>query len=98
MKITTTSRKLKVTAVIDSAPLAALKAIPDNAPPRCELVVKVDGQNFTADISSKTLRKAVRTLTESGIANCTCIIQGTLAGNDRIEEAGLVCNVKEPVK
>jgi hypothetical protein len=40
------------------------------------------------------VRKAVKTLTESGADNVVLLIQGTLTAGNRIEEAGLVANVK----
>ena len=66
LKLTTTARKLKVTMMIDAAPFAALRAIPDSAPSRTELMVAVAGRTVTADLATKSVRKAVKTLTENG--------------------------------
>jgi hypothetical protein len=94
MKIATTARKLKVTAVIDAAPFVELRNIPDTAPSRTELIITVDGRPISADLATKSVRKAVKTLTESGADNVVLLIQGTLTAGNRIEEAGLVANVK----
>jgi len=93
MKIATSARKLKVTAVIEAAPFARLH-IPDTAPARTELVIKIDARLFSVDLATKSVRKAVKTLTESGADNVILLVQGVLTAGDRIEEAGLVANVK----
>jgi hypothetical protein len=91
MKITTTARKLKVTAVLDAAPF---RNIPESAPPRIELAIALDGRTIVADIATKSARKAVKTLSENGADNVVLLIQGVLTARDKIEEAGLVANVK----
>jgi hypothetical protein len=45
MRINTSAKKLKVTLVLDPRPFAALRAIPDSAPPRTEIIIGVDGQS-----------------------------------------------------
>ncbi len=94
--IATTARKLKVTMVIDAAPFATLRAVPDDAPARTNLAIAVGGRTVTADIATKSLRKAVKTLTENGADNVVLILQGVLAADDRIEEAGITAQVKVP--
>jgi hypothetical protein len=94
LKLATTARKLKVTMMIDAAPFAALRAIPDNAPSRTELTVAVAGRTVTADIATKSARKAVKTLTEHAADNCALLIQGVLTADNRIEEADLTAQVK----
>jgi hypothetical protein len=93
MKIVTSARKLKLTTIIDGKPFAALR-IADSAPPRTEIVIMVDGRSVTADIATKSLRKAVKTLTENGADSCVLLVQGNLTGDGRIDEAGLVANIK----
>lgn len=93
MKIVTAAKKLKVTAALDAAPFAALR-IADTAPPRTELVVKIDGRMISVDLATKSVRKAVKTLTESGADNVVLLVQGVLTADNRIDEAGLVANVK----
>jgi hypothetical protein len=94
LKLATTARKLKVTLVIDAGPLIALRAIADNAPSRTELTVAVGGRTVTADIATKSLRKATKALADNGADNVTVILQGVLVAGDRLEEAGLVATVK----
>ncbi|SRR5258706_9895532 len=91
LKIATTARKLKITTVIDAVPFAALRAIPDNAPARVDITIAVAGRTVTA---TKSVRKAVKTLTENGADNVVLILQGALGPNDRIEEAGITAQVK----
>src|SRR5258706_10134111 len=95
MKIATTARKLKVTCVIDAAAFRATfpDPFPDWAPPRVEIQIAIDGRTYTADIASKSVRKAVKVLGEHGADNVALLVQGTLLGN-RIEECGLVAQVK----
>jgi hypothetical protein len=97
-KLTTTARKLKVTMVIDAAPFAALRAVPDDAPARTEITIAVGGRTVIADIATKSVRKAVKTLTENGADNVVLILQGSLSSNDRIEEAGITAQVKVPAE
>ena len=94
LKLTTTARKLKVTMMIDAAPFAALRTVPDSAPSRTELTVTVAGRTVTADLATKSVRKAVKTLTENGADNVVLIMQGVLSSDNRIEEAGITAQVK----
>jgi hypothetical protein len=97
-KLTTTARKLKITMMIDAAPFAALRAIPDSAPSRTELTLAVAGRTVTADLATKSVRKAVKTLTENGVDNVVLITQGVLSSDNRLEEAGLTAQVKVPAE
>jgi hypothetical protein len=66
LKLTTTARKLKVTMMIDAAPFAALRAIPDSAPSRTDVTITVGDRAVSADLATKSVRKAVKTLIEHG--------------------------------
>jgi hypothetical protein len=55
MRLATTAKKLKVTLVIDAAPLVALRAVPDNAPSRTELTIAVGGRIVAADVATKSV-------------------------------------------
>jgi hypothetical protein len=92
--IATTARKLKITVVLESAPFVQMGVPPDNAPPRTTVSVNVGGRAVTADIATKSIRKAVKQLLEHGAQNVTLILQGALAANDSVEEAGVVAQVK----
>jgi len=48
IKLTSTARKLKVTIMIDAAPFAALRAVPDNAPLRTDITITVGGRTVSA--------------------------------------------------
>jgi len=94
LKIATTARKLKVTAIVDATPFVALRTIPDNAPARTDLTIAIDGRTVTADLATRSVRKAVKTLTDNGSDNVVLILQGVLTPSNRIEEAGIVAQVK----
>jgi hypothetical protein len=96
LKLTTTARKLKVTMMLDAAPFTALRAVPDNAPSRTDITITVGDRTVSADLATKSVRKAVKTLIEHGPDNVVLILQGVLTSNDRLEEAGITAQVKAP--
>jgi hypothetical protein len=79
LKFGTTARKLKVTMVLDAAPLAALR-IADGAPSRCELTVSVGGRAVVADLATKALRKVVRALADHGADGVVVLLPGRPGG------------------
>jgi hypothetical protein len=56
--------------------------------------VTVGDRTLHADLATKSVRKAVRTLLEHGEQNITLIIQGSLGADNRVEEAGITAQVK----
>jgi hypothetical protein len=94
LTLKTSAKKLKVTLVLESAPFVQMGVPPDSAPPRTTITVNVSGRTVTADIATKSVRKAVKQLLEHGAQNVTLILQGALAANDCMEEAGLVAQAK----
>jgi hypothetical protein len=60
-EIRTSTRKLKVTCVLDPAPIAALR-IAELTAPRTVLTVEVGGRRLKADLNIKSLRKVCVTL------------------------------------
>ena len=94
LNLTTTARKLKITAVLDAASFVKLGVPPDDAPPRTNLVVTIGDRTVTADIATKSVRKTVKALQEHGPENVTLILQGALTASNNVEEAGLVAQVK----
>jgi hypothetical protein len=96
LKLATTARKLKITAVLDAAPFVKLGVPPDDAPPRTSLIVAIGDRTLSADLATKSVRKAVKTLLEHGEQNVVLVLQGALAADNRVEEAGLVAQVKAP--
>jgi hypothetical protein len=49
---------------------------------------------LVADLATKSVRKAVKSLQEHGPENVTLVLQGVLSANDHVEEAGLVAQAK----
>lgn len=94
MNFTTTARKLKITAVLESAPFVKMGVPPDTAPSRTAITVAVGGRTVTADIATKAVRKAVKALQEHGAENVTLLLQGELNAKNEVESAGLAAQVK----
>jgi hypothetical protein len=59
-------------------------------------MVAVGDRTLSVDLATKSVRKAVRTMLEHGEQNVALVLQGALAADDRVEEAGLVAQVKVP--
>jgi hypothetical protein len=87
-------RAIKTTIVLETAEIAMLSA-PD-AQRRTTLRIKVAGRNVSVDIATKSLRKAITTIAETGADGCVAIVQGKLERGDTISEAGLVVQLKTP--
>jgi hypothetical protein len=79
-------------------PFMAQKAISDGAPARTEIAIAVGGRTVAADIATKSVRKVLKTIADQGPDRVVVIVQGVLAAGDRIEEAGLVAQVKAPAE
>jgi hypothetical protein len=92
-QLTLSARALKVTIPLDAAEVAALPA--PGGQERCQLAIACEGKVYTADIATKSLRKAKGTITANGAENVFVMVQGKLKGNE-IVEAGLVAQVKTP--
>ncbi len=87
-----TARSLKVTLVLAANEVMALSA-PDGQP-RCIVRVNVSGRTLTADLNAKSVRKAIAAIHAAGEANVACILQGKLAVDDTLTEAGLSIQLK----
>jgi hypothetical protein len=81
-----TAKSIKVTLVIDPAPLARVQ-IP-NGTSRVALSVAVAGRNLRADLNAKSARRAIATIAAHGPEAVACVLQGRLDG-DTVLEAGL---------
>jgi hypothetical protein len=90
-QLTLTTRALKVTVPLDAAEVAALPS-PDGQV-RSQLFIVCEGKIYTADIATKSLRKAKSTIAASGVSNTFVMVQGKLKGNEIIE-CGLTAQVK----
>lgn len=89
---TVTARSLKVTVVLDAATLLAVPV--RDGQPRTVLNVRLPDRTVSADLNTKSVRKAIAAVTEFGPAGCAAIIQGRLLAGDLITEAGLVVQPK----
>jgi hypothetical protein len=87
-----TARKLKVTIPLDPSQFA-VAPIADTAPARTVLSITIDGTAFTADIATKSLRKAVKTVADNGADKVAVLLTGTLVGQT-IKDAGLAAQLK----
>jgi phosphopantothenate synthetase len=93
MTIVTTAKNLKVSCVIDSAPF--VRAIPDGAPARTEVIINVGGRSIAVDLATRSIRKAAKALVDNGVDRVVLIVEGSLSADGlRIEECGLVANLK----
>ena len=93
MKLTTSARKLKITAVLDPAPFAG-RRIPDDVP-RVDVSVDVGGRTVTADLAAKSVRKAIKSLADHGVDGVALVLQGALSADNRIEDAGVTAQIRE---
>jgi hypothetical protein len=89
-KLSVTARAVKVTIPLDPT---AVGMLPTPNQERVELVVGCDGQRYTANISTKSLRKAKNTIEANGADVVFVMLQGKLKSNEIIE-CGLVAQVK----
>ena len=92
-RLTLSARALKITIPLDAM---EVRTLPDpGGQARCQLAITCDGKVYTADIATKSLRKAKSTIAANGAENVFAMVQGKLKGNEIIE-AGLVAQVKTP--
>jgi hypothetical protein len=87
------ARALKVTVPLDAAEIMGLPA-PDGQA-RSQLAITCGGKIYTADIATKSLRKAKATITANGAEHVFVLVQGKLRNNE-IVECGLVAQAKTP--
>jgi hypothetical protein len=92
-QLTLTARSIKVTVQLDPAEIKALPSLHDQE--RVKLEVACEGKLYSADIATKSLRKAKATISANGTENVFGMVQGKLKGNE-IVECGLVAQVKTP--
>jgi hypothetical protein len=84
---TLTVRRLKVTLVLNAAELLAIAA--PNGKPRVTLRIRLPDRALTAEIATKSLRKAQAAIRQTGADNIALVLQGHLVAGDRVAEAGL---------
>ena len=90
----TTARSLKTTLVLDASSFIGLQV--PNGIPKFDIAVEVAGRTVTASVNAKSVRKAAATVAEHGPDMVAVILQGSLAMDNTLAEAGLVAQVKQP--
>lgn len=87
------AKTAKVTLVLD--PLSITRVCSEGKK-QIKLTVTVATMKFEAMINSKSYRKALATLDELGMDNCTVIIQAAMTVQGKLEAAGLAVQPKAP--
>ena len=96
MSTALTAKSLKVAMTLDAAAVQAIPAI-DGAV-RTIITITVAGRTVSADLATKSIRKAHITLAEHGLNGVVCVLQGKLQGDNTLADAGLAAQVKaQPV-
>jgi hypothetical protein len=92
-QLTVTARAIKVTIPLAPAEVVALPS--SHGQERVKLAIACEGKLYSADIATKSLRKAKSTISANGTENVFAMVQGKLKGSEIIE-CGLVAQVKTP--
>ena len=87
LSVWTQTRKLKATAFLDPEPFTALE-ITNTSPPRTMLHIAVGERLIRADVSTRSVRRALAALSEHGTDAVMLTLQGSLAG-DQLQEGRL---------
>jgi hypothetical protein len=85
-------RALKI--IVPSEPTEIASLVTPEGQSRTELQIKVGGRSVFANIATKSLRKAIATIRETGTGGCVVLLQGKLGPNDVVQECGLMAQVK----
>ena len=88
----TTAKAIKATLVIDPVPLASIEV--PNRLARVTLAIETPGRTLRADLSAKSLRKAVAAINTHGPAAVSCVLQGKLGLSNDVTEAGIAVQPK----
>jgi hypothetical protein len=91
MPVALVGRSIKVVVPLDPQSVLAVEC-PESGPSRTHLTVRIGEQTLRAEIASKAVRKAQGVLRQ---ADTFAMLLGKLVGS-RIEECGLVAQVKAP--
>jgi hypothetical protein len=87
-----TGRALKCTVALSPAEILA-QPVPEGRP-RIVLRIRVPDRTVTADIATKSLRRAQATIRENGVEGCAVVLQGKLNADNTLAEAGLTVQAK----
>ena len=86
------AKSAKITLVLDAS---SISRIDSTGKKQVKLVVQVGEMKFTADLNSKSYRKALATFDELGVDNCMAILQGSMPKFGVLEGVGLVVQAKK---
>jgi hypothetical protein len=89
---TLSAKSIKATLVLNPTEVLSLSA-PDGKP-RCIVHITAAGRTIVADLNAKSVRKATATIRDAGPDNVACILQGKLAADNTLAEAGLTVQAK----
>ena len=89
----TTARSLKTTLVLDATSFVGLEM--PNGQPKFGIQVNIAGRTVTASVNAKTVRKVVSTVAESGPDMVAVILQGALALDNTLTDAGITAQMKQ---
>ena len=89
-KLSVTARAMKVLVPLDPA---AVGMLPTPSQERVEFVVSCEGQRYTANIATKSLRKTKNTIAANNADTVFVMLQGKLKGSEIIE-CGLAVQIK----
>ena len=87
------AKSLKCTVVLDPAALAGV--VVPNGQAKFQVTIQVGGKMLRAELNSKSVRRCVTTINETGPDAVAVIVQGKLVG-EVIEEAGIAATPKQP--
>jgi hypothetical protein len=89
---TLTAARLRVSTILNATELLAIAA--PEGKPRITLRIRLPDRTVTAEIASKSLRKAQTAIREAGADSIALVLQGRLVAGDVIAEAGLSAQPK----
>ena len=87
-----TAKRLRVTLVLNADEFAAVPV--EDGKPRARLRIHLPDRKLTADIATKSLRKAQAAIREAGADGVALVLQGCLLEGDIVAEAGLSAQPK----
>jgi sRNA-binding protein len=91
-KVNASAKSAKITLVLDTASITRINS---EGKKQVQLVVQVCEMKFTAELNSKSYRKALATIDELGADNCNAILQGYMPKFGVLEGVGLVVQPKK---
>ena len=89
---TLTAARLRVGTILNATELLAIVA--PEGKPRITLRIRLPDRTITAEIASKSLRKAQTAIREAGADSIAPVLEGRLVAGDVIAEAGLSAQPK----